>query len=118
MSFLAPLVLAAFLIGQGAAWAHETTFPTRVTARYRPEVFSGKVSSPRAACERRRFVQVVSPGGHVWAIDTTDRRGRWRAKSADDPPSAEYTVIVGERQLSSSQGHRHICSDASTSVQV
>ena len=110
-------LLAGVLLAQGAANAHEASFPGRVTARYRQDVFSGKVSFAKERCERGRYVEVVSPGGHVWGTDTTDRRGRWRAR-AQDPPPAEYTILVAEKPIGGGPGHRHVCGDASTTVQV
>ena len=108
-------LLAGFLLLQAPASAHE--IGGRVAAEYRDDVFSGRIRFSNDRCERRRFVQVVSPGGHVWGTDTTDRRGRWRAE-VQDPPPAKYTVLVAEKQIRGGPDHRHVCSDVSATVKV
>ncbi len=95
----------------GDAAAHQYTAPSSTTIRYveNEGEFRGRVTSPRAACERNRKIKLVresEEGRVVVGRDRSNRRGRWRI---DQPnPNGVYRAIVVSRS-NVVPGHVHRC---------
>ena len=100
-----------------AASAHTIRFGGQLTVRFIEEtnVFKGRLTSSRSACESGRRVNVfrVTPGPDVRvASDRTDSVGRWQV--VYNAPTDDYYAKVGRRDIGGA-GHDHICIAVRTS---
>ena len=60
----------------------------------------GHVSSPRAACERRRTVKLRQVGETAFAQTTTDREGEWFVETTPEFNSDAEAVVTRKRLAS------------------
>jgi cysteine-rich repeat protein len=100
-----------------AASAHTVRFGGQLTVRFIGEinVFKGRVTSSKAACESGRRVSVfrVASGPDVRVrSDRTDGVGRWQV--VYNAPTDDYYAKVARKDLGGS-GHDHICIAVTTS---
>lgn len=113
-------LLASFMcavVGMTAvAVAHAITAPSATTIRYREARgrFKGRVTSPRAKCQRRRHVVLMkqtATGARAVGHDRSNRYGRWRI--AEPSASGTYRAVV-RRRLYEKQDpfHSHLCQRA------
>ena len=118
---LAALTVAAVTAALiGVAAAHTKKWPTSTTAQLgaaNTEV-SGKISSPKAKCEKGRSVELVSADGS----DTLDlvyskAGGAWTAE-IHSPEPGQVRVEVWKEFFPFKPGHRHICKKAATTVTI
>ena len=120
---LAALTVAAVTAALiGVATAHTKKWPTSTTAQlgaigFRTEV-SGKISSPKAKCEKGRSVELLSADGS----DTLDivyakASGAWTAEISQPEPG-QVRVEVWKEFFPFKPGHRHICKKAVTTVTI
>lgn len=113
---LLALVLAAGSLTQVAS-AHFVRFGGSLTVSFQPtnNVFKGRVSSSRDACERGRTVgvfRIVDGPDQRVASDRTDSDGRWRV--VYNPQSGDYYAKVASKDIGPG-AHRHICKAIKTS---
>jgi hypothetical protein len=72
---VAALSLAVGFVG--AAEAHSTTSPDKITIHYNGDGFDGQVQSSKAKCLSNRSVQVHNGKGRVLYTTTTNTDGSW-----------------------------------------
>lgn len=70
--------------------------------------YSGKIESPKAACEIGRPVN-VSHAGAVIATTTTDFAGNWTVVGSKPPKGSDVTAFVPRKVLKKNRKHRHKC---------
>lgn len=108
--------IAALAVIPALAAAHTVRSQTTVTIHFKGsptgDKFSGKVRSPRPACERNRLIRLIQ-GEHdaatVIASTRSDASGKWEI----DPPGqfvapGSYKAKVTRRKRAR-PGHLHIC---------
>lgn len=108
------LALAAVLVVP--VFAHTKRWPTNSSKPARASSgsgiafrYSGRVNSPKPACERRRLV-ILRVAGSPFSEDTrTNRNGRWSLELVTpvDDYRLSYTVTFDE--LAAGAGHEHLC---------
>src|SRR5688572_22863371 len=109
--------LAAAFLAEAAS-AHTVRFGGQLTVRFIGEtnVFKGRVTSSKAACESGRRVnvfRVVSGPDVRVASDRTDSVGRWQL--VYNAPADDYYAKLARRDIGG-PGHDHICVAVRTST--
>lgn len=105
---VAAVAVATLVLGTvSVAGAHTRTFGSSVSIRGK---FFGKVSSGRAACERRRRVtlfKVRRGPDRVVGRDTTNSAGRWRISRPN--ARGRFYARVSPKTLFRNYRHNHRC---------
>jgi hypothetical protein len=98
------------------AGAHNFEETTRLSIRRRPTgtvnrgtrvVFSGRLNSDRASCERRKLVELMRVGTGTVGRDITDRQGDYRIGTRVRRDGRYFTRFSGT--ASGPHPHRHVC---------
>jgi hypothetical protein len=117
----AALTSAVFVSG---AAAHRVKYDTAVSAKFnkagknpytQPANFDGKVTSPKARCQRYRNVNLrlraADGSSSVVASALTDGNGAWVIQPANIAPGTYYAQVP-RKVLRKTTKHRHICRGA------
>ncbi|HEX6585596.1 MAG TPA: hypothetical protein VF052_02495 [Solirubrobacterales bacterium] len=72
------------------------------------DTFSGKIESPRAACEIGRTI-IVTHAGVTIATATTDPAGNWTVVGPRPPKNDDVTAFTPKKVLKKNCKHRHRC---------
>jgi hypothetical protein len=70
--------------------------------------YSGKIESPKGACERGRIVNVLQ-GGALIATTSTDLAGNWSVVGSKPPKGTDLTAFTPKKILVRNRKHRHKC---------
>lgn len=124
---LVALSAAGVLACTGIAGAHFETYRTVLTIKFSGSTsgdkFSGRVSSPKPPCEKRK-VTVYRVGGTRGAMtavgsDRTDAKGRWAVDPGGSVRPGKYLAATAGKRLVKSAAHKHRCAKVMTgTVQV
>lgn len=129
------LALATLVVALGLAPAvasgHITRFNTQITLRFtdnegempgdpdlEDDFFSGRVSSPKPACERRTVEVFRNNGGapdDLLGITTSNTNGAWSLLH-EDPGDGIYYARVDRKDIGPA-GHQHRCRAATSGGQ-
>jgi hypothetical protein len=107
----------------GLAAGHVKKWPASTTAQIASldvshVVLSGKISSPKAKCEKRRSVEIVSgDGSDTLDIVYSKAGGSWSSEFLTPNPGP-VRVEVGKEFFPFKPGHRHSCKKAATTVTI
>ena len=115
---VAVAVLAGAALIASLAFAHNRAFPNQVSltkaAPYGPAlaVYKGRVTSPKAKCERNREVQIfnvtANPDVRVARSHTTPV-GTYKIKGAQVPNGDKVQALIETKVLPAPPGHNHSC---------
>ncbi len=117
---IAVLVAAASVsLGAGVASAHRILFKSTVSIKFvgsrYGDSFSGKVTSRKVACVRKRTVTVfkVATGpDEVVGRDVSSATGEWQVEGGVSP--GNYYAKAKRKVLKRNARHRHICRRATS----
>lgn len=110
---VAVLVCAIGLIAALPASGHKVRFETNLQLKIdvltdTTDTFSGKIESPRAACEIGRTI-IVTHAGVTIATATTDLAGNWTVVGPRPPKTDDVTAFTPKKVLKKNRKHRHRC---------
>lgn len=123
IQLFAAVLAASAVVGGGVptlASAHTTKFRTATSFGYfsgNPDAILGEISSPKAACERRRKVKVFrrrSGADRLVGTARSNRGGQWVLERNRFRRARYYAKVVSKNI--GSRGHRHICRSYRTST--
>jgi hypothetical protein len=118
IGIVAVAVLVAAALVASLAIAHNKAFSNQVSLTkavpYGPAlaVYQGRVTSPRANCERNREVQIfnvtANPDVRVARTRTTPA-GAYKVKGAQVPNGNKVQALIETKVLPAPPGHNHTC---------
>ena len=98
------------------AIAHDREFTTRAAKPVRSATtvptkhkYTGRVTSPKPACMRRRQVILEIEGTPISKSTRTRRNGRWGMQLATPASDYEVNFTVVFKDLDPSREHKHVC---------
>jgi hypothetical protein len=119
MLVVAALVAAsASIFGLATANATRTvTIATHVSIKSNGLTFSGKVTSPNAACVSGRKVTLFRTNGNVLGTQTTGASGRWKIKASGSAGiSLGHFFAKVKRRAEGTAGTIFVCKAAQSST--
>ena len=114
------LAAASLAVLAVIATAHTASYDSTVSAHFQrghgaaADVFSGQVTSAKAACQHRRvrLLQRQQGGSNLlMGTDRTDKVGNWEI-DLTPAPSGTYFAKATKRALRNTATHVHICNPA------
>jgi hypothetical protein len=117
VAVVAALAGAAFAVLAVVATAHTARFESTVTIHFQrgqgaqSDAFSGRVTSAKARCERKRQVNVrrrLEGPDLLVGTAITDRDGHWQMQTGQTPPGTYYAKAT-RKYLKRTSSHKHVC---------